>query len=235
MRHVPFVVFALALIGLVAGCRSGSGAGQDLALGSAPWKDGDKLVYDIVDRNGKSVGTSEFGFALADEAWLLSFSDKTANLEQSAQVRVDGKTLKPLGEEKTIKTASVDAKVSTSYDQGRLEVKAVQNGQNKAAAIDVPADAIENDQLLRTLRALPFAEGYEAKFVTVVGQNVAKIDTTVRVTGREQVAVSAGDFEAWKVELDFGQAKQQAWYQVDEPHNLVQYDNGNTKMLLKSS
>jgi uncharacterized protein (DUF302 family) len=102
-------------------------------------------------------------------------------------------------------------------------------------AIDVPPNAIENDQLLMTLRALPFAEGYEGKLTTVVGQNVAKIDTTVRIRGREQVTVPAGSFEAWKVELDFGQAKQQAWYQAGAPNNLVQYDNGTTKMVLRGA
>ena len=100
--------------------------------------------------------------------------------------------------------------------------------------IDVPANAIENDQLLMTLRALPFADGYQTRFVTVVGQSVAKIDTSIRVTGREKIDVPAGSFDAWKVELDFGQAKQQVWYQVETPNNMVQYDNGTTKMVLRS-
>ena len=98
--------------------------------------------------------------------------------------------------------------------------------------MDVPANILDNDQLLMTLRALPFAEGYEGSYVNVVGQNAAQIADNHPGSGQGAGEVPAGSFEAWKVELDFGQAKQTAWYQVEAPRDLLQYDNGNIKMVL---
>lgn len=233
MKRVFLALSLAALFALLVGCSAaGGGSTVGLSLGSAPWNDGDKVRYDWVDKSGTQIGTGEFGFTKDGDVWVLSWADRVGALDQVAKVRIDSETLKPLGEEKTIKAEGTDAKIDTTYHDGKLDIKAVVNGENKSAAVDVPANAIDNDQLLMTLRALKFADGYEGKCVIVVGQSAAKVDTTVRVKGKETVTVPAGSFEAWKVELDFGQGKQYAWYQTDAPNNLVQYDNGTTQAVL---
>ena len=232
MRQVFLAALLVGLAAATVSCNQEAGGATGLALGNAPWSDGDRALYDWVDKSGNKAGTAEFAFARDGDAWVLSATDRLANLEQTAKVRVDAQTLKPLGGEKNIKAQGTDAKVSTTYEDGKLEIKAVVNGEDRSATIDVPPDAIDNDQLLATLRALAFAEGYEGRYTNVVGQSAAKIATTVRVKGKETVEVPAGSFEAWRVELDFGQAKQYAWYEVGAPHNLVQYDNGNIKLVL---
>jgi hypothetical protein len=232
MKRVLETLSWLAAIMVLASCSSGGGGAQQSPFRAAPWQAGDRLIYHVLDKNGNKIGTSGFGFAREGDVWVISFTDKLSNVEQTAMVRLEASSLKPLGEEKSIKAPGVDATVSTTYKDGKLNIDAVQNGKPSSASIDVPGNAIENDQLLMTLRALPFADRYEVKLVTVVGQNAAKVDTTVRVKGKEKVDVPAGTFEAWKVELDFGQGTQQAWYQVDAPHNMLQYDNGTTKMVL---
>jgi hypothetical protein len=229
-RYLWLALFPL-LASLAVACSSG-GSGPGLDLGDAPWRDGDRALYDIVDRDGVKLGSSEFTFARDGEAWVLSAAEKIGELDQVSRVRVDAATLKPLGEEKTIRTADADVTLNTTYAGGKLEIKAVVNGENRSATIDVPATALDNDQLLMTLPALRFAEGYEGRYVNVVGANAARVNTTVRVKGRETVSVPAGSYEAWRVELDFGQAKQYAWYQVDAPHQMVQYDNGNIRYVL---
>lgn len=230
MRGTLITASALALALVVACGPAKSGSG--LALGAAPWKDGDKASYDVVDRSGTKLGTSVFEFAADGEAWVVSFVEKVASLDQAGKVRVEASTLRPLGEEKTLRVPGTDATVNLSYKNGKLEINAVVNGQNKQASLDVPADALENDQLLMTLRALRFAEGYEGRYTNVVGQNALKVNTTVRVKGKEEVTVPAGTFQTWRVELDFVQARQTVWYQLDAPHNMVQYDNGTTRYVL---
>ncbi|MHB1415983.1 MAG: DUF3108 domain-containing protein [Chloroflexota bacterium] len=233
MKRVFGAMLLLILAVTAFGCnQQGSGASAGLALGSAPWQDGDKVNYNWLDKDGKQVGTAEVTFAKDGEAWAMTWADKIGGLEQTQTVRMDGQTLKPLSNEKTIKQQGSDVTVDATYQDGKLNIKAVVNGENKEASVDVPADALDNDQLLVTLRALPFADGYEGKFVNVVSQNATKISTTVRVQGQEQVTVPAGTFTAWKVQLDFGQAKQTAWYQTDGAHSLLQYDNGTTKLVL---
>ena len=234
MVRASIVVSLLAAIALVAGCSGGATA-QGLSLGDAPWQDGDQALYQIVSREGAPVGRSEFAFAREGGAWVLSATDKIGQLDQAYTVRLDPATLKPLGEVKTIHTADTDVTLSTTYGQGRLKIEALVNGEERSATIDVPDGALDNDQLLMTLRALRFAEGYQGSYVNVVAANAAKIKTTVRVVGQEAVEVPAGSFQAWRVELDFGQAKQHAWYQVDPPHHMVQYDNGNLKYVLDAA
>ncbi len=231
-RSSIYGIAVLALFVLVLiGCSSQPGPG--LSLGDAPWKDGDKASYDLVDKSGNKVGTSELSYARDGSTWVLSSADKAGTLDQSAAVKVDATTLKPLGEEKKVKAQNTDATVNTTYQNGKLEIRAIVNGETKSATMDVPSDSLDNDQLLSTLRALKFADGYEGKYANVNGGTASKLNTTVRVQGKETVTVPAGTFSAWKLELDFaGQAKQYAWYQADAPNQLVQYDNGATRMVL---
>lgn len=224
------LLLSAVLLTVLLSCSTPAGPG--LSLGEAPWQDGEKVVFNVVDKNGATVGSEEIGYSKADSAWLLTIADKFPTLEQTMKVRLDAATLKPLGEEKTIKAQGTDATVTTTYQGSKLDIKAVVNGETKSASIDVPSDALDNDQILVTLRALKFADGYEGRYVNVVSANAAKINTTIRVQGKETVVVPAGSFEAWKLELDFGQAKQYAWYQVASPNQMVQYDNGATRMVL---
>lgn len=232
MKLISLVVAIVAFAIVTVGCGSDGGDGPGLALSNVPWSNGDEVSYEWLDKNGGKIGTSQYAYTEDGDAWVVSFTDKITGLDQSAKVRIDAQTLKPLGEEKSIKAQGTDATVNTTYKDGKLDIQAVLNGENKSAAIDVPANALDNDQLLVTLRALQFADKYEGKATVVNGSNAAKIPVTVRVVGKEKVDVPAGSYDTWKVELDFGQSKQNAWYQTDSPNNLVQYDNGQTRMVM---
>ncbi len=224
-------LIVLVILAVVATACSGARA-PALTLGAAPWKDGEGAVYDIVDQNGSKVGTSEFSFTKDGDAWLLTTTTKAGEGDETAKVRIDGATLRPLGKEKTIKNAGTDATLSITYSAGKVQMKAVVNGKEQNVAVDIPANVLENDQLLMTLRAMPFAEGYQGSLVTFVPESASKMNTTVRVLGREKVETPAGSVDAWRVEGDFGQTKQSAWYTVAAPFTMVQYDNGTTKMVL---
>ena len=230
-RMILVLTLALVVLSAVA-CAGGGGAG--LTLGSAPWQDGEEAVYDVVDQGGRSLGTSTFGFASQGAAWALTDRDAISNVDQKSTVLIDAQTLKPLSLDKTIEAEGTDAVVKATYPDGagKMAIQAMVNGANKDASVDVPANALDNDQILMTLRAAPLDEGYQASFVNVIAARAAKVNTTVRVLGKETVTVPAGTFEAWRVELNFSGTKQAAWYEVAMPHRLVQYDNGATKMLL---
>lgn len=227
MRRL-MVVGLLAVVAL-AGCALIQGG---LALGSVPWNDGDSITYDLLDNNDVKVGTTEFRFSRQGETWLLGQTDKTNDLEQVFTVTVKADSLRPLGEQKTIKASGTDISVVVNYSDSKVEIQATVNGENRRALIDNSQVSLDNDQVLSTLRALNFAEGYEGKFTTVVPQEALRILSTVRVSGKEQVDTPAGKVAAWRVELEFGQTRQLAWYEVELPHRLVQYDNGAVKMVL---
>ncbi len=233
MKRIVWVAMMLALALLAGACSAGAGKAAPLSLGTAPWQDGELLVYDIIDRQGNTLGTSTFGFAREGDAWLLTAADKAGQLDQVSKVRIDAATLKPLDKEKTVKNASTDATLNITYAEGKVQIAALVNGKEQNVSIDLPEHALENDQLLMTLRAMPFAEGYEGSLVDIVPDTASKVSLTVRVKGKETVSVPAGEFETWRVELDFGQGKQTVWYAVEAPYTMVQYDNGSTKIVLR--
>lgn len=232
MKRTMLTLSLLLLV--VVSLAACGGGGPALTLGSAPWQDGEQAVYDVVDRNDTSLGTSTFAFASEGSAWALSSRDVLSGVDQSSTVRIDAQTLKPLSVDKTIQAEGTDARIKASYPEGagKMAIEATVNGENRDATINVPANALDNDQILMTLRAAPLDVGYQASFVDVIVSRAAQVNTGVRVTGLETVTVPAGTFETYRVELNFSGTKQTVWYEVAPPHRMVQYDNGANKMLL---
>jgi hypothetical protein len=215
------------------GAPAATQASAGLGLNAAPWKNGSKVSYEwFDDKSGAQIGTSQYSFALKNNVWTISEQDKVGEVNQTIEMMVNDKTLEPIGEKKTIKTSNTSADITTTYKNEKLDISAVVNGKTSNASIDVPSNAIDNDQVLMSLRALPFAQGYKADYVVIVTQNARKVNTTITVLSQEKIDVPAGSFETWHVESQAGQSTQNAWYQVDAPHELVQYDNGTNRMQL---
>lgn len=216
-----------------AGTPAATQSSASLGLNAAPWQNGGTASYEwLNDQSGSQIGTSQYSFALKNNEWTINEDVKIGELNQTIEMRVNAETLEPLGEKKTIKSPSTNADITTTYKNGKLDITALVSGKTKKASIDVPAIAIDNDQLLMTLRALPFAPGYKASYVLIVAQNALKVNTTVTVLSQEKIDVPAGNFVTWHVEIQAGQSTQNAWYQVDAPHSLVKYDNGTNSMAL---
>jgi hypothetical protein len=208
-------------------------ASVGLGLNAAPWQNGSQASYEwFDDKSGAQIGTSQYSFALNNNVWTISEQEKIGEVNQTIEMMVNDKTLEPVGEKKTIKTSNTTADITTSYKNGKLDISAVVNGKTSNASLDVPSNAIDNDQFLMSLRALPFAQGYKADYVVIVAQNALKVNTTITVLSQEKIDVPAGSFETWHVEAQAGQSTQNAWYQVAAPHELVQYDNGTNRMQL---
>ncbi len=204
-----------------------------LGFNAAPWQNGSTVSYEWVnDQSSSQIGTSQVSFALQNNVWTVSQKDKIGELNQTSEIMVNAQTLEPIGEKKTIKSPNTNADITTTYKNGKLDISAAVNGKNSSASIDVPTNAIDNDQLLMTLRALPFSQGFKTNYVVIVAQNALKVNTTITVLTQEKIDVPAGSFQTWKVEIQAGQFTQNAWYQVDAPHELVQYDNGTNRMEL---
>jgi hypothetical protein len=236
MRAKLFRGILLSMVILTSACGSAATAthtGAGLGFNAAPWQNGSTASYKwLNDQSGAQIGTSQFAFARKNNEWIITEDDKIGELNQTIEMTINAETLGPVGEKKTIKTSTTNADITTSYENGKLNITAVVNGKTTSASIDVRSNAVDNDQFLMTLRALPFAQGYKASFVTVVAQNALKVNTDVTVLSKETVKVPAGSFETWHVELQAAQSTQNAWYQVDAPHLLVQYDNGTNRMVL---
>jgi hypothetical protein len=235
MKAIPWAGLLLAVGMVIVGCSarpSPTQAPSPLGLDAAPWANGSTASYEWVDSSGTQIGASQFEFSLRGDTWVITDTDKIGEIDQTSVMTISATTLAPLGEYKTIQAPNTDVQLTTTYEGGKLDIKAIVNGQTRTATMSVPSNAIDNDQFLMTLRALPFAEGYKTTYVVIVAQNALKVNTTVTVQAQEQIEVPAGSFETWPVELNSGQTQQFAWYQVDAPHLLIQYNNGTNRMLL---
>ncbi len=228
-RRLIVLAMLLSACGAVSPSASG---GAPLNFDPAPWQNGATASYEWLDQSDAQIGASQVEFALSQGVWTITETDVIGGLDQTSAMRIDATTLAPLGETKTITGANTDIQLETQYQNGKVDIQAVVNGQPRTASVDVPANAIDNDQLLMTLSALPFVDGYGASYVVVVTQSALKADTNITVRSQETITVPLGDFDTWRVDIQSGGTTQTAWYQVDAPHTLVQYVNGINRMVL---
>jgi hypothetical protein len=100
-----------------------------------------------------------------------------------------------------------------------------------ASSERIPPTALVDGLWPWQLTALPFATGgsYEATLVYPqrYDQELARSVLTVRdgavvIGGVEPLSVPAGDYLAWRVTV----GEDTAWYDVDPPYTLLQYDSG---------
>jgi hypothetical protein len=237
MKTSIFTKFLLiALLFISSACSTSTTTpppSTGLGLAAAPWSNGETTNYQwLDDASGSQIGTSTITISLQTANWYIKEMDTIGQLEQTIEMTISVGTLEPVSEQKSIKSPGNDIQLTSTYSEGKADISAVVNGTTKTASVDVPENAIDNDQLLMTLRALPFSEGYKVSYVIVNTMNATKIDGTFTVQPHEMVTVPAGTFDAWKVDMVFGQTTQYAWYGVDSPHQLVKYDNGSTQMVL---
>jgi hypothetical protein len=236
MKKSIFAIPLIIVLLFISACSSSTpttAPASGLGLASAPWSNGESTNYDwLDDASGNNIGTSTITISLQTTNWYIKEVDTIGQTNQTIEMTIMVGTLEPVGEQKTITSPGNDIQLTSTYGEGKVDISAVVNGTTKTASVDVPENAIDNDQLLETLRALPFSEGYKVSYVIVNTMTATKIDGTFTIQPQEMVTVPAGNFNTWTVEMNFGQTTQYAWYQVDSPHNLVKYDNGTTQLVM---
>jgi len=115
----------------------------------------------------------------------------------------------------------------------------VEGGDNPQT-ITLPPGAFLDGEWPWRLSALPFdiAYGSTQPLVLVNRQGyVDVVDAFIVVAGSEPTWTPAGNFVTWKVTVTFAldgeKTTLSAWYDVDAPHTLVRYDNGEVRYMLE--
>lgn len=103
----------------------------------------------------------------------------------------------------------------------------------------LPADVLLDGEWPWRLSMLPFDIAYgSTQPLALIGDDghIEIVDAFVLVAGSEPVWTPAGNFVAWKVnvtyEIDGNKTALTAWYDVDAPHTLVRYDDGEGSYVL---
>ena len=83
----------------------------------------------------------------------------------------------------------------------------------------------DNDSSLFLWRTIDFKDGYRGAYTTIITNRRTRQDVILKVLGKETVKVAAGEFQAWKLEIEAENATQHAWYADTPTRPLVKYDN----------
>jgi hypothetical protein len=221
-RLIPLLPFLL-LPFLLASC-GGSGATKVApsdVVSTIPWPQKEDLRYLLVDKTGKQTGMADLTISVEGPTTRLGQSFANGQNSDDTSVIVDSQTLKPISSTRTITSPASKEELSVSYTSAGALIK--QN--DKQSGLSVPEHAYDNDTSLFLWRTLRFEAGYEAAYVTIITNRRSRQIVDVKVLGREAVSVPAGDFQAWRLEINAGSAKQTAWYADTQTRPLVKYDN----------
>jgi membrane protease YdiL (CAAX protease family) len=110
---------------------------------------------------------------------------------------------------------------------------------DKREELDLPPDALLIDEWPWRLSTLPFSVGYVRRVALayplrwrseIPGSGPEIRASYLLVIGAEPLATPAGNFITWHVMLGDHQS---AWYDIQEPHTLVRYDDGVLTLILK--
>jgi len=133
-------------------------------------------------------------------------------------------------------TAHLTLTHTAAGDGATLQVEG--NGATETTAL--PSGAFLDGEWPWRLSALPFSLAYGSTqpLVLVSRQGyVNVVEAFIVVAGSEPAWTPAGNFVTWKVNvtytLDSEETTLSAWYDVDAPHTLVRYDNGEVSYLLE--
>jgi hypothetical protein len=191
--------------------------------GTPPWPQQEALEYILVDDDGKRLAAGSLEVVVNGAETTLSQRYVSETTVDSIDVVVDSATLKPHSSRRTIENDNPD-------DEDLIEVTYTEEGASvtvgeRQTGLSVPEHSYDNDTSLFLWRTLPFSDGYEGSYITIITNRRSRQQVVLNVRGKETVTVPAGTFEAWRLEVTTSNARQVAWYADTPTRPLVRYDN----------
>ena len=208
-------------------------ATQDI-VSTIPWLDGERAEYVLLDRdNGEEHSRAVLTVTRQNGAFELGlrFSDEQDSDE--VVVLVDATTLKPISVRREISRQATTVTGEYDSEEGIIRITIIdKDGDERPVPLRLEENYYDNESSLFLWRTIPFEEGYEASYYSVLANQRSHELITVRVAGTEEITVPAGTFQTWRVEIRFDGTKQVAWYADTPERTLVQYDNSRQLMQL---
>lgn len=255
MRRPGLRLTALALLvaaSVLAACDGASPSGDtEPVVAQIPFAPGERLVYAIRNAEGTRIGTGTLSVVEQGGHLALRQSyEETAPppgmppSTDAGAVEVDAKTLEPLAGSRQIARrtgtqAPVDGYTWTygeSNGKDVLRANAIKHDEKPSLkGITLRDHYYDNESSLWLWRTLAFAEGYDKFYVSANAVEQQQHTVNLSIRQRETVEVPAGTFEAWRLLFRNGRAVRTAWVNVNAPHEVVKWDNGEVVFLLELS
>jgi hypothetical protein len=205
----------------------------DLAI-TIPWPDQEQAQYAVFDRKhtDKVLGQQTLTVSRQGDRYELAQHYEGKDLEgnegtDDSTVFVNAQTLKPVSFQRKLVLKNQTQEVKGDYDavKGIANITEVTGGKDRPVPLRLGSNYYDNDTALFLWRTIPFAVGYTAAYRTVLTGNSSQAIVQIEVTGKEEVTVPAGTFQAWKLEIRSSGVKQFAWFADTPEHPMVQYNN----------
>ena len=206
-------------------------------VSTIPWQDGERTEYLLLDRDGdEERGRGVLTVTRQNGAFELGLRFSDENDSDEVVVLVDATTLKPISVRREISRQATTVTGEYDSEEGIIRITIIdKDGDERPVPLRREENYYDNESSLFLWRTIPFEEGYEASYYSVLANRRSQELITVRVAGTEEVTVPAGTFQTWRVEIRFGGTKQVAWYADTPERTLVQYDNSRQLMQLTPS
>ena len=203
-------------------------------VSTIPWQDDERAEYVLLDRdNGEEHSRGVLTVTRQDGAFELGLRISDEQDSDEVVVLVDVETLKPLSVRREISLQATTVTGEYDSEEGIIRITIIdKDGDERPVPLRLEEHYYDNESSLFLWRTIPFEEGYEASYYSVLANQRSQDLITVRVAGTEEVTVPAGTFQTWRVEIRFRSTDQVAWYADTPERTLVQYDNSRQIMQL---
>ncbi len=232
-------IAALALAG--CGVATPRAATSDV-VGAVTFVDGERLTYELVDVQGDPLGSGVLTVRLEDTRFVLEQRYESALVSDAepstdhVTVAVDTRTLRPFGGLREVVRVRNDGTKQYEVTEWTYDVDGDVTGLVYSSTVDGDSDDGElelrenhydNESSLWLWRTLAFSDEFEATYISVNPMDGKQQTVKVQTPSTETIEVPAGTFEVWRLIVRNGRSLRSAWINVEAPHEVVQWDNGD--------
>lgn len=184
------------------------------------WSHGEVTRYDLLAKDGTVVGAKTWEVRQEEPGWTLVNLDEHGDVK--GEMVMDG-SLRPVRGW----SQKGGLRAETVYLPDGVVIKRTDaKGKLSEATFPNVEGTIDNEQGLQTFRSLPLGPEFRTTYTNLSAAG-GTIPFTIGVAAEERLIVPAGQFDTYRVNLDFGASRHEAWYGRELPHLLVKYDNPN--------
>jgi hypothetical protein len=232
----PLALLVLVLSCALVACGERVESSTTPVVSTVPFMEGERLQYGLHDDAGAKIGEGILTASRAGDALRLEQSYKSLVQESTdtASTLVHPQTLRPHLMERVVQGQGSKQEYLATYGPDSRTVD-LEREDEKPRMLKLPEHAYDNESSLWLWRTLPLADDYEAQYVSVNPVEGSRQTVSVSVTARERLEVPAGAFETWRLQVRNGRATRVAWVNLDAPHQVVQWDNGEVIFRLEAT
>ncbi|MEZ4554402.1 MAG: DUF3108 domain-containing protein [Dehalococcoidia bacterium] len=236
------MLFVLGLATAIAAACGGGGSAADIetspVVAQVPFADGERLTYELRDDRGVlghgvlTVRRDGADFVLEQDYQEATAPEGEQATSDRATARVDAATLEPRSVERVVQGRDETTAYAGEYTADGGSVHMTRDGEHERD-IELPEYAYENESSLWLWRTLPFSEEFKTQYVSVNVIERTRQTVAIEVTGQQRTTVPAGTFDTWRLQVRNGRATRVVWINVEAPHQVIQWDNGDVVFRLE--